>query len=777
MFRNTSSFLGAMVFEILLLLTSPYFTITNANSVALTGKHNKDSWILINPSTLEIYWYHNHRSLVINKACLQVDKQRQQAINVQQGASNASWRLQPSQIHVTATFDGQLELGFTYPQSGPKISIHKPIELMWFTLAHNPSETLVIPFSEGMRIPTNDPDWIDYLIKEYSGSNTCYDLKMPFWTIEQNLSFVNYLMITATNNQLNFARHARKRQTKLGMNATHSFTTLNCDQPFVVRIALGSDILSGAKMYRNWHLEHHQVTTLEQRLNQNPELKKLIGASHTYLFGRDEIAPADVQDWAGLEEWFHNISQPTPTEEPVELRKAQRVERLLQDHDKQYLLDSIYQFLETQFPIPSPTMFNNQIQVQKDNAHKRKQFLFNHTGYYLIDPHRWGHAISKDMIQNLKKAGITKLWIGLDNWMPAFFQPEVIKQAKEAEFLVGTYDSYNTAIVPATNEAWLTAHLPETMRNNCAIVKSNGDTQVGFHGEGVYVNPSCHQEYVKQRIQDVLKIGGFNSLFLDVDGTAMAREDYRKSKLFPRGMNEKQMLETFNKRLGWIGNQQNVLLGTEDGNSLTTEGIAFAHGMETVGFGWNDTDMHNNKSSPYFLGAWYPANKPAFFFAKSKVKPVYKRLYFSPKFRVPLYQTVFHDILINSHHWHTDSIKFSNVQMERDLISMLYNTPAMVHLVRDEADTTSASRLQALKHYQDGFEPIHCAIWNQALTDFSWLDSSGQIQQTTFSDGSKIIANFGKESYKFENLDVQPNSILAKLSNDRVVKWHSKAWV
>ena len=777
MFRNISSFLGLMLFEILPLL-SPYFAMTKANIVALADKHHKESRILIKPSTLEIHWYHNYRRLAINEACLQVDKQRQHATNVQQAASKASWTLQPSKINVTATFDGYLELGFTYPRSAPKISIDKPIELMWFKLAHNPSETLVIPFSEGMRIPTNDSDWIDYLIDEYSGSNTCNDLKMPFWTIEQNRSFVNYLMTTATNNQLNFTRHNKKRQKKLGMYATQSFTTLNCDQPFVVRIALGSDILSGAKMYRNWHLAHHQVKTLEQRLNQNPELKKLIGASHVYLFGRDELARDDVQDWGGLKEWYFNNSQPTPTEEAVKLRKTPKVhERPLQDHDKKPLLDSIYQFLKTRFPVPYPTMFNNQIQVQKDNAQKRKQYLIKHTRYYLINPHRWGQAISEGMIQNLKKAGINKLWMGLDNWMPAFFQREVIEQAKEAGFLVGTYDSYNTAIVPSTNDVWLTAHLPETMRNNCAIVKSNGDTQTGFRGEGVYLNPSCHQEYVKQRIQDILKIGGFNSLFLDVDGTAMAREDYRKSKLFPRGMNKEQMLKAFNKRLDWIGNQQNVLLGTEDGNSLTTEGVTFAHGMETVGFGWNDSDMYNNKSSPYFLGAWYPPNKPAFFFAKSKVKPVYKRLLFSPKFRVPLYQTVFHDIVINSHHWHTDSIKFSNVQMERDLISMLYNTPAMVHLVRDEADTARAPRLQALKHYQDGFQPIHCVIWNQKLTDFSWLDSTGQIQQTTFSDGSKIIANFGKEPYKAEELDVEPKSILAKLSSDEVVKWHSKAWV
>ncbi|MCW0470136.1 glycoside hydrolase [Vibrio chagasii] len=34
---------------------------------------------------------------------------------------------------------------------------------------------------------------------------------------------------------------------------------------------------------------------------------------------------------------------------------------------------------------------------------------------------------------------------------------------------------------------------------------------------------------------------------------------------------------------------------------------------------------------------------------------------------------------MNTHHWHCDSLKFTNVKANRDLTAMLYNTPAMVH--------------------------------------------------------------------------------------------------
>lgn len=232
------------------------------------------------------------------------------------------------------------------------------------------------------------------------------------------------------------------------------------------------------------------------------------------------------------------------------------------------------------------------------------------------------------------------------------------------------------------------------------------------------------------------------------------------------------MLDAFNQRMAWIASNEDIVLGSEDGNALTTQGIAFAHGMETVGFGWSDKDMKHNRKSPYFLGAWYPDNKPDFFFKAAQVKQPYKTLFFSPQYKVPLYQTVFHDEVINSHHWHTDSLKFTDVQVERDLTSMLYNTPAMVHLSRDEADQIDAPRIKALQRYQQGFLPIHQVLWNKAMIDFKWLDKQGLLQQTTFNDGSRIVANFTQKPQRLtDNSVIQPTSILARLSDGTVVNW------
>ena len=679
----------------------------------------------------------------------------------------------PSKIAVKAELNqDELDLQFTLP-SDIKVKRNQPIELAWFDLAEKETQTLLLPFSEGMRVPTDNKLWASYLANNHSGSNTTQDLKMPFWTTQQSDQFISYQLINPTNNQLFFtdvtSESSSENKSLIDMSASHQFTTLNQSQPFAVRITLGDSMLDGAKQYRDWRIANGLSESLASKQTRNPDINKLVGASHVYLFGKDPLSIQDVKDWWGLKEWYFERSKLSISDEAKrELSPLSKGKDWLSQYHKQLLLDSISQSLKSLYPVASPTLADNTIEAQYIAAQSRKKWLFEHASSFLNSPDTWGQALSSGMVDNLNNAGLNKLWLGFDNWMPAFYQPNAVELAKQSGYLVGTYDSYNTAIPAQLNDSWLTAQLPDPIRKTCAIEQADGTLKKGFRGNGFYLNPNCHLDYVKQRAKDIMNFGHFNSLFLDVDATAMAREDYSDNT------SESQMLSAFNNRMQWLSDQPSLVLGSEDGNSLTTRGIAFAHGLETVGFGWTDKEMKQDRQSPYFLGRWYPDHKPDFFFKPAKVKEPYKSLLFSPQYRVPLYQAVFHDEVINTHHWHSDSLKFTNVKTNRDLTAMLYNTPAMVHLTRDEAVKSTSPRLKALKHYQDGFEPIHEQLWNKALIDFSWLNSKGTVQQTIFSDGSKIIANFSDQAFNKGDIDVAAASIKAILSNGEVIKWKAQ---
>ncbi|MGF1703423.1 glycoside hydrolase [Photobacterium makurazakiensis] len=743
----------------LVVATSIFSLSANADEQINLATQNKA--ISISAETLAITW----NDLEVNQPNLVINGERQQVANLRRVSGTvSSWTLKPANISVTAELADVLTLTFT-ANSPNQIKREKPWTLSWFDLPEQATDVLYLPFSEGMRVPTNHQIWIEYLARSYSGSNTTQELKMPFWSAKQGDSYITYHLVTATNNQLNFESNNSKPR-KINMLASHNFTTLNKSQPFIVRISLGKDNLSGAKAYRQWRIDNGLVTPLAKKMQANPALEKLVGASNVYLFGRGLIDVEDVADWWGLKDWYLNDSGlNVPEPDKKQLSSLKKGTTWFSKYEKQLLVDSINTALETESPTPQPQLENNGIESQYLAAQERKAWLVEHAGQYLIGQERWGQALTEDMVNTLKEAGLSKLWLGFDNWMPAFYQPDVVEHAKSAGYLVATYDSYNTAIPQGVNDGWMTAQLPDEIRMGCAIELVDGSLQAGFRGNGYYLNPNCQRGYIEQRIEDIVKFGRFDSLFLDVDAVAMAREDYRD------GTSEQEMLDAYNSRLQWIPNNVPVILGSEDGNSLTTAGIAFAHGMETVGFGWRDKDMKEKKDSPYYLGRWYPDHKPEFFFQSAEVKEPYKTLFFAPQYRIPLYQTVFHDEVINSHHWHSDSLKFSDVKAERDLISMLYNTPAMVHLARSEADSKDSPRIKALQHYQQGFLPIHEQLWNKALVKFEWLSDDGLVQQTTYSDGSVIIANFNNDTVKTDKGTLSGKSIKAVLASGEEVNW------
>lgn len=158
-------------------------------------------------------------------------------------------------------------------------------------------------------------------------------------------------------------------------------------------------------------------------------------------------------------------------------------------------------------------------------------------------------------------------------------------------------------------------------------------------------------------------------------------------------------------------------------------------------------------------GDWESLEEPA------KLKTIYRETVFHPRDRVPLYQAVFHDAIINSHHWQTDSLKFSEVVADRALLNLLYNTPPLFNLSR----ATLGERLPALRRLDAVFRPLHEALWNQALVGFRWLDAAGLVQETRFGDGSRITANFGLAAVAVDGEPLSGRSARARLADGREI--------
>jgi len=196
-------------------------------------------------------------------------------------------------------------------------------------------------------------------------------------------------------------------------------------------------------------------------------------------------------------------------------------------------------------------------------------------------------------------------------------------------------------------------------------------------------------------------------------------------------------------------------------------GVVFAHGIETPVMGWGDSDLQKNASSPFFLGGWYPPEAPTLFFKQAPLKEPYRTIYLSPRTRLPLYQAAFHGSVIASHHWLFDQLKIANAMADRAIAQQLYNVPALFHL----NTATLAERLPALLRHDAFFRPVHAQLAGKTLERFDWLSDDRLVQQTRFSDGTRLIANFDAAPRRAGDVELPPQSVVAIGVGDAMLRF------
>lgn len=364
----------------------------------------------------------------------------------------------------------------------------------------------------------------------------------------------------------------------------------------------------------------------------------------------------------------------------------------------------------------------------------RGELAVDFAGALSENPTAWGNPV----IQSLSNAGLPRVLLTLgEGWEGGLWHPEAIRAGVDAGFLMAPYDSYETALSATENPDWTTAHLGSNAYRDCAIVLKGGKLKTGFQQSGHYTDPRCVRPLLEARVQAVQAKAGFNAWFLDAYATSMVFDSYRGSAPMTQAQNAEGNIDASR----WINTARKLPTGSEDGNAITAQGILFAHGMQTPVMGWGDHAMTKDKQSPYYVGNWFPPEQPAVFFKPVPLKEPFRTVYFEPTMRLPLYQAVFHGSVITTHHWLFDSLKLSNVQVENELTQLLYNVPPLYHL----SAATLKQRLPLIQRQDAFFRPLHQRLAMQEMTGFRWLTADRRVQETTFADGTRLVANFSSQ--------------------------------
>ncbi|GAF06994.1 lipoprotein [Paenibacillus pini JCM 16418] len=628
-------------------------------------------------------------------------------------------------------------ISWSYPQKQMDIKMEKKDHYVEVSLTSNGAssyewpkvqgESYMLPIGDGKYIPAGDKIWRNFLTD--NNMNFIESFSMRFFAVNHKGYSVLYIADDMYNDTIQF-----KTEPAIQMSFTHDFPSINSNKSYKFRIYVtDNDPAKISQIYRAYIQEKGEFKTLQQKAEENPNVNKLFGAPHIYLWSSQALTLDNIH-WNKLKQ-------------SVEGPLFNRIEQLLKqysddgsgefnsvladisknDYIDNYQKNTITTGLNTAIKLPqlyTPTLFKDPDDDSKALLNKGIDQLSEQELYTLnkrllksvlkdtVDPlEQWGADASTNVLKDMHASGIQKAWIGLPNWADGLQNPAMVEEANQLGYLVGPYDSYHSIQQNASKD-WNTASFEDTsLYDNSTIENKNGEKIKGFLGRGRKLNPTLSLPSVKQRVNGILQNNiPFNSWFIDCDATGEIYDDYSSD----HPTTEQQDLQARLERMTYISNDKKMVIGSEGGNDFASTTIAFAHGIETPVIQWSDEDMRVNKTSPYYVGGYWSegGGTPERYAKTVPIKEAYKHIYIDPTYSLPLYKLVYNDSVITTHHWEWGSLKIKDEIGNRMLSELLYNVPPLYHIDQDSWKKNK----QMITAYLNIWSPFHEKAVTKLLT-------------------------------------------------------------
>ncbi len=479
----------------------------------------------------------------------------------------------------------------------------------------------------------------------------------------------------------------------------------------------GAEPLAIAGVFRDWRARGEDLgviprpKSLRAKIDERPALGRLLGAAHFYLWGNARFSRHDVPRarWTGFARALHEAGLETP------------IGRLVASFPEEARA-AVAKLAESEWP---EDWLTRQVAAAIDAALGRSE------GAALVLPAgarpaaTWGDGISLSMLEGLQEAGIDRALLLTSDLYRNGIRADVVAEAERLGYLFGPYDSYHSVHAPdaPADSTWETAQFDRQAYEEGRVVSADGSGHAGFKQRGYHFAPAAAWPYVQERVGGMLAAAPFTAWFVDCDATGECFDDYRTE----RPMTRLDDLRLRRARLGWLAEEQGLVVGSEGGSVLFADVIDFGHGVDTPYLGHLDP-APRDRDSEYFLGAHWPPDQPQQSFEPVPVAPSLRSPYFDPRCRIPLYRAAVGDELVTSHHWSFDSLKFADIAGDRELLELLTMTPPMYHLCRA---AWPARRGAIAKHYAF-FGPLHRVLATAPLVGFEHLSSDRLLQRATY---------------------------------------------
>jgi len=318
------------------------------------------------------------------------------------------------------------------------------------------------------------------------------------------------------------------------------------------------------------------------------------------------------------------------------------------------------------------------------------------------------HRDALTIINEAKSAGMQKGYFNLRGWLkggyddshPDVWPPEpLLGSLDDFRKLTRQSGPFTTLLHDNYQDIYpQSASFPQwVMRTPDGRFKAGGT----WHGGRCYVINSAKAIEHARRNWEHFKTIDLKGIFLDTIGGAHFQEDYSPEHLLTRGEDarSKYLTAEFFKKQG-------LLVGTEYGSDFSS---------------------------------------PVVDFVETRTTRV-------PGFSIPLFQLVYHDsvVTLRYNQGTNDSVAASDTE------DMLWGYAKMW-----PAGTLEnwRSRLGAFKSSMQ-VDQWHGKIGLDEMTNHRYLDPDFLVEQTEFSSGASIIANFSHEAFEYQGATIPPGSSL-----------------
>ncbi|MCC6546856.1 hypothetical protein IT570_06770 [Candidatus Sumerlaeota bacterium] len=733
-----------MRFTNLLLLSFLAFAHCRGFAESITISRGDASYS-VNPATLEL------RAIAPIPAELSVAAGNAYDVSrIVHEADGASWTIGDGDLLIACRVSDSGAFELTATGTDDKI-------LVWPQVRASFDDHLILARDSGLFLPVSDPFWQDILTSD--DWDTLERMSMPVWGImKPNNLCVSWMVSTPFRNRMAFEKG---QDATLSIHFTHDFAAMSPERSVTYRVEVDADAtpVTPALKYRDWLDEMGGVTTLRAKSKIVPQIERLLGAPHIYLWGDAPFTEFDVlpKEWKSFcsamkEQSAQNDSLAARIKSQMSTDQWKQVEACLaSEWADRYLKRTVAQGISEALASEalSPQFSGTKVELIQHNS----KLLHDAFSSCLLPVKDWGNGVSMKMLRRLKAMGFERLRLCLDGWEGIESRPWVAQEAVDCGWLLGTYDSYHSVHDPATasgEDTWPTAQMTPQLWEDGGIMRRDGTFLTGFKGVGRKLNPLFARPFFEKRTSSVLAAIPFNYYFVDCDAYGEVYDDCNPLHTNPLELDAAERT----RRLSWLAHEKKVVVGAEGGNVYALEGVVVLEGLFGPYFGWGDEEI-TSKDSKYFRGRYYPPEQPDIYFKGIPIKEVYRKQYYDPAVRIPLFQAAFHDAVVTTHHWSNDHFKYPDLTRTVELTEMLWMCPPMVHLNY----ATIEERGAKLKTYLDQWSPLHRQLGFARLTGFKYLTDDHMIQQATWQDGTRIIANFGDNEFTGVDGVIAPRSI------------------